>query len=327
MNENVAQMSFWRKLFTRLKRIRELGLLLGLIILCIAIALATPYFLKPLNIFNVLRQVSVYAIMAVGETLVLVAGGIDLSIGSIASMAGTVAAWTLGKGFNPWLAILCGILSGAIAGFVNGIVVTKIKINSFIATLGMLSIAQGVALLITGGLPLSFRGPFQFIGQGKVLEDIPVPVIIMFVTIFVAAFFIKRSVFARKIYAVGGNERAAAVSGIRNDQVRIIVFMICGTLAALGGIIIGTNLAVADPVVAKDYNLDVITAVVIGGASLSGGEGSAWGALLGASIMGVLRNAFVMLHVSGYWQLVVMGAVVIIAVAVDNLTNKKSTNA
>jgi ribose transport system permease protein len=326
MDGITASTSVWQRIWLRLKRVRELGLLVGLLILCIAISLATPYFLVPLNIFNVLRQVSVYAIIALGETLVLVAGEIDLSIGSIASMAGTVAAWTLGKGFDPWLAIFCGLLSGALAGFINGLVVAKIKINSFIATLGMLSLAQGVALLITGGLPLSFRGPFQFIGQGKVW-DVPVPVIIMIISVILTAFFIKRSVIARKIYAVGGNARAAAVSGIRNDWIRIIVFMICGTLAALGGIIIGANLAVADPVVAKDYNLDVITAVVIGGASLSGGEGSAWGALLGASIMGVLRNAFVMLHVSGYWQLVVMGLVVITAVAVDNLTNKKSSNA
>jgi ribose transport system permease protein len=324
MDVKKASTNVWQRYWSRLKRIRELGLLIGLLAFCTIISLATPYFLVPLNIFNVLRQVSVYAILAVGETLVLVAGGIDLSIGSIASMAGVVAAWLLGRGFNPWIAILCGILSGTIAGLANGVVVTKIKINSFIATLGMLSIVQGVALLITGGLPLSFRGPFQFIGQGKVW-DVPVPVIIMTIIVIIAAFFIKRSVLARKIFAVGGNERAAAVSGIRNDWIRIIVFMICGTLSALGGIIIGANLAVADPVVAQGYMLDVITAVVIGGASLSGGEGSAWGALLGAAIMGVIRNAFVMLHVSGYWQLVVMGLVVIISVAVDSLTNKKSS--
>jgi ribose transport system permease protein len=311
------------RLFSRVMRIRELGLLAGLIVLCIGISIATPYFLVPLNIFNVLRQISVIAIIAIGETLVLVAAGIDLSVGSVVSMAGVIAAWAMAKGVNPWVAIFIGILSGSVAGLINGVVVSKLKINAFIATLGMLSVAQGIALLISGGMPLTLRGPFQWIGQGKV-GPIPVPVIIMFVSVFLAAFFIKRTVIARQIYAVGGNERASAVSGIRNDLIRIFVFVVCGTLAGLGGIIIGTNLAVADPTVAAGLNLDVITAVVIGGASLSGGEGSAWGALLGAAIMGVLRNGFVMLHVSGYWQLVIMGTIVVVAVAVDNLTNKKS---
>ena len=303
-------------------RFRELGLLLGLLVMGGAISLASPYFLVPLNLFNVLRQISVVAIISIGETLVLVAGGIDLSVGSIVSMSGVVAAWCLGKGVDPWLSIFCGILSGAVAGLVNGLIITKIRINAFITTLGMLGIAQGVALLISGGMPLTLRGPFQFIGQGKV-GPVPVTAIIMFVIIILGAIFIGKTVLARQIFAVGGNERAALVSGIRIDRVRTIVYMINGTLAGIGGVLIGSNLAVADPTVATGLELDVITAAVIGGASLSGGEGTAWGAMLGAMIMGVLRNAFVMLHVSGYWQVVVMGAFVILAVAIDKLTAKK----
>lgn len=307
----------------RIFRFRELGLLVALIVLGTIISLASPYFLVPQNLFNILRQVSVIAILAIGETLVLITGGIDLSIGSLVSMTGIIAAYCLGVGLSPWVAIPIGILSGTIAGLINGLVITRLKVNSFIATLGMLGIAQGVALLFSGGMPLSLRGGFQFIGQGKLFGVIPVPAIIMFIVIILAAFLMRRSVLARYIYAVGGSERAALVSGVRIYRVRTIVYMISGTLAGLGGIIVGTNLAVADPTVATGLELDVITAAVIGGASLSGGVGTALGALLGAIIMGVLRNAFVMLHVSGYWQLVVMGVFVILAVAVDNLSAKK----
>jgi ribose/xylose/arabinose/galactoside ABC-type transport system permease subunit len=307
----------------RIFRFRELGLLVGLLVLGAIISIASPYFLIPLNLFNILRQVSVVAILAIGETLVLITGGIDLSIGSIVSMTGIIAAYGLGLGLSPWIAIPLGILSGTLAGFINGVVITRLKVNSFIATLGMLGIAQGVALLFSGGMPLSLRGGFQFIGQGKLFGVVPVPAIIMFLVIILAAIFMKRAVLARYIYAVGGSERAALVSGVRIHNVRTIVYMISGSLAGLGGIIVGTNLAVADPTVATGLELDVITAAVIGGASLSGGEGTAWGALIGAMIMGVLRNAFVMLHISGYWQLVVMGAFVILAVAVDNLSARR----
>jgi ribose transport system permease protein len=237
-------------------------------------------------------------------------------------MTGVSAAWFLASGVNPWLAVLLGIMSGTIAGAVNGLVVTKLKINAFIATLGMLSIAQGVALLISGGLPLTFRGPFKVIGQGYVWQ-VPVSVILMFSLVIFFAFFMDRTVLARKIYAVGGSERAALVSGIKIDRIRIFVFTLNGTLAGLAGIIIASNLAVADPTVATGLELDVIAASVIGGASLSGGEGTVWGALLGAAIMGVLRNAFVLLNISGYWQIVVIGVFVILAVAFDNLTAKR----
>jgi len=306
----------------KIRTFRELGLVSVLVLMSIGISLASPYFLKPLNIFNVLRQFSVVGILCIGQTMVLVAAGIDLSIGSIVSMAGCAAAWILAKDVNPWFAVLFGILSGTLAGLINGLVVTKLKINAFIATLGMLSIAQGAALLISGGLPLTFRGPFKFIGQGYIWQ-IPFSVILMFSLGILGAFFMNRSVLARKIYAVGGSERAAMVSGIKIDWIRIFVFTLNGTLAGLAGIIIGSNLAVADPTVATGMELDVIAAAVIGGASLSGGEGTVWGALLGAAIMGVLRNAFVLLNISGYWQVVVIGAFVILAVAFDNLTAKR----
>ncbi|MCU0488194.1 MAG: ABC transporter permease [Anaerolineales bacterium] len=309
--------------FSKIYRFRELSLLIGLITLGLLISLATPYFFVPLNLFNVLRQVSVVAILAIGETLVLITGGIDLSIGSIVSMSGVVAAYGLGLGLSPWIALPLGIAAGILAGLVNGVVITRLKVNSFIATLGMLGIAQGVALLFSGGMPLSMRGGFQFIGQGKLFGVVPVPAIIMFLVILIAAILMKRSVLARYIYAVGGSERAALVSGVRINRIRTIVYMISGGLAGLGGLIVSSNLAVADPTVATGLELDVITAAVIGGASLSGGEGTAWGALLGAMIMGVLRNGFVMLHVSGYWQLVIMGLFVIVAVAIDNLSARR----
>ena len=306
----------------KIRTFRELGLVMVLLLMSLGISLASPYFLKPMNIFNVLRQFSVVGILCIGQTIVLVAAGIDLSVGSIVSMAGCAAAWLLGEGANPWIAVLFGIFSGTLAGLINGLVVTKFKINAFIATLGMLSIAQGAALLISGGLPLTFRGPFKVIGQGYVWQ-IPVSVILMFLLVIIGVFFMNRSVLARKIYAVGGSERAAMVSGIKIDRIRIFVFTLNGALAGLAGIIIGSNLAVADPTVATGLELDVIAASVIGGASLSGGEGTVWGALLGAAIMGVLRNSFVLLNISGYWQVVAIGAFVILAVAFDNLTAKR----
>ena len=309
-------------IFKSLKRFREIGLLAALLGLCLVTSLASPYFLKPLNIFNVLRQISVVGILSIGQTMILVAAGIDLSVGSVVSMTGCVAAWLALQGVNPWVSIFSGLLAGSLAGLINGLVITKLKINAFIATLGMLSIAQGVALLISGGLPLTFRGPFQFLGQGYIWQ-IPFAVIIMTTISILGSIFMNRSVIARKIYAVGGNERAALVSGIKIDRIRLFVFLLNGTLAGLAGIITGANLAVADPTVASGLEMDVIAAAVIGGASLNGGEGTVWGALLGAAIMGVLRNAFVLLHVSGYWQIVIIGTFVILAVAVDNFGKKE----
>lgn len=311
-------------LFSRFMKQKEMPIFLALLILCVVLSLSSEFFLTSKNIFNVLRQFSVIAILAVGQALIIITGGIDLSVGSLVGLMGVVTALLAGTGLPAWVIFVAVILAGCIAGSINGLLVTKVRINPFIVTLGMLSIAKGVALLITGGMPISIDNSITYLGSGYI-GAVPVPVIIMFLIVMIGHIFATRTLFGRNIYAVGNNERAAKLSGIRVDRVKIMVFVIMGALCALSGMIMSGNLSTAEPAAAEGYELDVIAAVVIGGASLAGGQGSIIGVILGAAIMGVLRNGFVLLEVSAYWQVVTIGLVIIAAVALDSLKNRKQT--
>lgn len=311
------------KKFTQSLKKKEFSIFIAFILLCIVVAVLSPYFLTVENIFNVLRQFSVIGIVAVGEAFVIITAGIDLSVGSMLGLMGVTTAIFVGMKIPAILIFILVILCGCLLGSINGFLVTKVRINPFIVTLGMMSVAKGVSLLITGGLPISIDSKITFLGGGRI-GVVPIPVIIMFVIAIIGHIFATRTLPGRNIYAVGNNEKAAKLSGIRVNQVKLMVYVIMGALCALGGIILSGTLSSADPSSGSGMEMDVIAAVVIGGASLAGGEGSIVGVILGAAIMGVLRNAFVLLGVSAYWQVVAIGVVIIAAVGIDSFKAQES---
>ncbi|MDA8424571.1 MAG: ABC transporter permease [Treponema sp.] len=302
---------------------KEFSVFVALLVLSIIVSLMSPYFLTVENIFNVLRQFSIIGILAVGEALIIITGGIDLSVGSLVGLSGILTGLFAGAGIPTLPLFFLVIIAGCLLGSVNGLLVTRIGINPFIATLGMLSIARGGALLITGGLPISVDNKINFLGDGY-LGPVPVSAVIMFIVAIVGHIFATRTLPGRNVFAVGNNERAAKLSGIRVKSTKMMVFMIMGGLCALSGIILSGTLSSAEPTAGTGYELDVIAAVVMGGASLSGGIGSIIGVIFGAALMGVLRNGFVLMGVSAYWQVVAIGVVIIAAVSLDSLSSKKA---
>lgn len=316
-----ANSSFLDVISKIIKR-KEFSVFVALVLLCTVVSFLSPYFLGVQNIFNVLRQFSVIGILAVGEALIIITSGIDLSVGSVLGLMGVITALLAGLGLPPVLIFFLAIIIGGLVSSINGLLVTKVRINPFIVTLGMMSVAKGAALLITGGMPISINNKITVLGSGYI-GVVPVPVIIMFIIAVIGHIFASRTLPGRNIYAVGNNERAAKLSGIRVDRIKIMTFMIMGALCALSSIIVSGQLNTAEPSAGAGYEMDVIAAVVIGGASLSGGEGSIVGVILGAAIMGVLRNSFVLLGVPSYWQVVAIGVVTVGAVAIDSLKNRK----
>jgi ribose transport system permease protein len=313
------------RIWRRLLHASELGVLIALIGLCVATTLASPYFLQTDNILNVLRGIAVIGIMAFGETLVIMTGSFDLSIGSVLALSSMVVAKSMTDyHLNPILAVLAGIVTGMVCGAANGLMVTRIRINSFIATLAMLSIARGLTYLVASGSNIQMRDKsVVFLGAGY-LGRVPFAVIEMFFLLIVAYVFLRYTVVGRRVAAVGGNERAARLSGVRVERIRMLVFVIMGALAALAGVIKAATLSTAAVSAGTGNELDVIAAVVIGGASLAGGTGSVIGAVLGAALMGVLHNAFVMLGFPLHLQTVSIGLVIIFAATVDKLRTSRS---
>ncbi|MBE3580997.1 MAG: ABC transporter permease [Thermoanaerobacteraceae bacterium] len=303
-------------------RFQELGIVLALFVMCTFLAVRSPYFLTLENLLNVLRQISVVGIVAVGEALVIISGGIDLSVGSILALCGVSTALLIKSGLNFVLAGLVGIGIGAFVGAVNGVLVVKGRIAPFIVTLGMLSIARGITYLLTGGMPTTFESPLALLGSGYIL-GVPVSVIVMFIVVFWGHAFATRTVTGRYVFAVGDNERAARLSAIKVDEIKMFVYIVSGCLSALAGIILAGNLYTADTAAGVGLELDAIAAAVIGGASLAGGQGSIFGVLIGSALMGVLRNGFVLLGVSAYWQTVTIGLVIIGSVAIDHLRKRE----
>lgn len=298
------------------------GVLVILIVLSAAIAVANPKFLTQQNLFSVMRAFSYIAIIAIGQTLVIISGGVDLSVGSIYGFSGLITAFLVYRlGLNLPLGILAGLVTGSLLGLANGLMITKIRIPPFIATLGMLSVARGLSYALTTGFPIRTETAFNRIGQGY-LWVVPLPVVYMIVLAILFSVFLGRTIIGRRIYAIGGNEEATKVSGVNVHRVKIIVYCLCGLLAAISGIVTTSRLGVAQSTSGIGYELDVIAAVIIGGASLSGGKGTTLGAILGAAIMGVLRNGLILLNVSAYWQQSVLGFVILVAIAADQLRKK-----
>jgi ribose transport system permease protein len=307
--------------------------LIALFILCLAISLLTDKFLTVDNAWNVLRQISVNICIATGMTLVVLTAGIDLSVGSVLALSGAVAAGLLKEGlqfpgsnlfvgFTLLGTVLAGLIVGSALGLFNGWVITRFKVPPFVATLAMLTIARGLTFLWTKGFPISNLGPsFDYIGTGWFL-GIPLPVWISAFIVAIAVLLTRKTRLGRYIYAIGGNENAAKLSGISINKVKVAVYTIAGALAAVGGIIVTSRLDSAQPNAGGGYELDAIAAVVIGGTSLSGGKGSIMGTVLGAIIIGVLNNGLVLLNVSPFWQQVVKGSVILLAVVIDRANSK-----
>lgn len=297
----------------------EFSVLIGLVVIFIVMSFASPYFLKLNNIMNVLQQISRYGIISVGMALIMITGGIDLSVGYTVALSACMAAHLTTNIGMPWPAVLLVVLlMGAVIGLVNGLLVTKVKLWPFIVTLATSKIISGCVLLLTSGMPIHIESPLCWLGSGYV-GPVPVSVIMMFLVIIAGSIFASMTQTGRNIYAIGNNERAAALSGIRVERTKTLVYVICGILCAFCGIVVAGNLNSADAGLGAGYETDVIAAVVIGGVSMSGGEGSIWGALIGAMIIGILKNAFILLKVSSYWQSVVIGLVIIAAVTIDRI--------
>lgn len=307
--------------------------LIALFVLCLVISLLSDKFFTVTNGWNVMRQISVNICIATGMTLVILTAGIDLSVGSVLALCGAITASLLKNGveiqsqnlfigFTLLGAVLVGIMIGSLLGFFNGWTITKFKVPPFVATLAMLTIARGLTMLWTKGFPISGLGEkFAYIGTGWFL-GIPLPVWISGIIVLITVFITRKTRFGRYIYAIGGNESAARLSGIKINKVKMAVYAIAGALAAIGGIIVTSRLDSAQPNAGVTYELDAIAAVVIGGTSLSGGRGSVWGTVLGAIIIGVLNNGLVLLNVSPFWQQVVKGLVILVAVIIDKANSK-----
>jgi ribose transport system permease protein len=307
--------------------------LIALFILCLVISLLSDKFLTTTNAWNVMRQISVNICISVGMTLVVLTAGIDLSVGSVLALCGAITAGLLKNGieipssnlfigFTILGATVAGLVAGSLLGWFNGWAITKFKVPPFVATLAMLTIARGLTMLWTKGFPITgLTENFAYLGTGWFI-GIPLPVWVSGIIVLIAVIITNKTKLGRYIYAIGGNENAATLSGINIKKIKIIVYSIAGTLAAVGGLLVTSRLDAAQPNAGTGYELDSIAAVVIGGTSLSGGRGSVLGTVLGAIIIGVLNNGLVLLNVSPFWQQVVKGFVILIAVIIDKANSK-----
>lgn len=298
--------------------------LIGLAIFLVVVSMLNSQFLTVDNLLNILRQITINSVIAIGMTMVILTGGIDLSVGSILAITGAICAALLGTGINPIFAVLATLIIGFIIGSLNGLIIAYGKLQAFIVTLATMTFFRGATLVFTDGKPIPIKvdAPFfEGIGGGYFL-GIPVPIYIM-VALFIAAYYLLNHLkIGRYIYAIGGNEEATKLSGIDTDKYKTLVYAFSGILAALAGILVTSRLGSAQPTAGSGYELDAIAAVVLGGTSLAGGIGKITGTLLGAIIIGVLANALNLLDVSSYFQLMIKAAVILVAVFIDKKSNK-----
>ncbi len=304
-------------------RARRFGTVIGLVVLCAVLWALTPYFLTVSNLLNVAQQTSINAIVAVGMTFVIISGGIDLSVGSIVALSGVVLGTSLQGGQPLSIAVAAALATGVACGLVNGALVSVGGLPPFIATLGMMSVARGAALVFTEGRPVSgFDEGFRSLATGSV-GFIPAPVVVMIVVYAAAHLVLTRTTFGRYVYAIGGNEEATRLSGVAVRFHKTIIYGVSGLMSAVAAIVLTARLNSAQPIAGMMYELDAIAATVIGGTSLMGGEGTLAGTLVGALIMGVLRNGLNLLGVSSFLQQIVIGAVIVGAVLVDTVLKRQ----
>ncbi len=310
---------------------------IALLVIIVIFTLLSDTFLTVQNILLMTRHVAINAFLAIGMTFVIVSGGIDLSVGSILGLCGMIVGALIDVGmplpifgvviyFHTWFIVVIAIAAGAVIGAVNGVIVTRLNVAPFIATLGMLYVARGFALLSNNGSTFPFLNGrpslgntgFPFLGEGNIL-GVPVSIWLLVAVALLAAFVANRTPFGRHVYAVGGNERAADLSGVRVRRIRFRVYMISGALAALSGLIVTSQLIAANPASGETYELNAIAAAVLGGTSLMGGRGTIGGTIIGSFVIGILADGLVMVGVSDFWQMVIKGVVIIVAVAIDQL--------
>jgi ribose transport system permease protein len=314
-------------IFRRLLEQRELSIFIVVLIVAAGLRIASPNFLSQANLTALVLGLSFNAIVAVGMTVLLISGGFDLSVGASLALAGAVAGMVMTKlDASAPVAIVLGLATGALVGLANGLIIAKVGVNPLIATLGMQQVARGVVFLLTSGLGIpNLPDEFNVIAQGK-LATLQYPVYIMLAVVIVGEILLRRWRFFRQSYFIGGNERSARLSGINVDRVKIINYVLMGTLAALAGVLLTARMGTASVSAGLGVDLQVISACVIGGASLAGGEGSVLGSLLGVILMALILNGLNLLGINPYWQTIVIGGVLILTVAVDALNRRRSNS-
>ena len=298
------------------------GIVLAFLLLCLILSFSSPYFLTPKNLLNVLLQASINLVVSVGMTFVITSGGIDLSVGSIVAVAGMVMADAVSRDLGVGVAVLLALLVGTLCGWLNGILITRLRLPPFIVTLGTMSILRGVALIYNDGKPLYGLPQKELKVISGDIASIPIPVIIALVVALLAHFVLRHTTIGEYTTAIGGNEETARLSGIDVRRFKVIIYSISGLMCGLAGIILTARLSAAEPIAGVMYELDAIAATVMGGTSLTGGEGTIFGTIVGALLMGVLRNGLNLLNIQSYYQQLVIGAVIVLAVAVDKLRKR-----
>lgn len=301
------------------KNLFEYGILLFLLVLIVVFSISSEYFLTFENITNVLRQISIVGICTVSMTMIVLTGGIDLSVGSMLALSSVILAKMMSTGVSMIIAIPITLIAGLLMGFVNGFLINKIKISPLISTLGTMTIFRGITYIITGGLPIyGFPKGFSFIGQGY-LGKIPVPVFILCGVYIIGFIILYCTKFGVYVYGTGGSEKASILSGVNVKKVKYKIYAMSGFLAALGGVVSLSRINSALPNTATGFELDVVTAVVLGGISVNGGSGKLSGVILGCLIIGILSNGMILLNVGEYYQMVVKGLVLLVAVGIDKI--------
>ena len=305
-----------------MNRARRFGTVIGLVVLCAILWILTPYFLTVSNLLNIAEQTSINAIVAVGMTFVILSGGIDLSVGSLVALAGVILGVALRDGQPLALALTAALAAGVVCGLGNGLLVSQGGLPPFIVTLGTMSIARGAALLVTEGRPISgFAPSFRVLATGRA-GFVPAPVIATAVVYLAAHVALTRTTFGRYVYAIGGNEEATRLSGVAVRFHKTMIYGVSGLMSAIAAVILTARLNSAQPIAGMMYELDAIAATVIGGTSLMGGDGTLAGTLVGALIMGVLRNGLNLLGVSSFLQQIVIGGVIVVAVLLDTVLKR-----
>lgn len=304
--------------------LRDFGIIAAFLLLIIVMTILNSGFIDYSNIMNLVRQASINGLLAIGMTFVIITGGIDLSVGSIVAFSGVISAGLV-TGEDPSSAIVAlsvGVLAGGLLGLINGFLVARFNVAPFIATLAMMSIARGLTMVYSNGNPISgLSDSFIFLGGGEFL-GIPIPIFILIISFIMGAILLNKTAFGRHVFAVGGNESASLISGVKVNRVKVAVYTISGLLAGLAGVILSARVSAGLPQAGTAYELDAIAAVVIGGTSLAGGRGRLWGTLIGVLIIGVLSNGMDLLNVSSYYQMIVKGVIIVAAVLFDSKVNK-----
>ena len=308
--------------------VREALIAIVILVTIVILSFLSPHFLSWTNFLAISRGFAMEGMVVIGMTVLLAGGMFDLSVGSTMAVSGVVCAWCLSQDFAIPLAIIAGLLTGMLIGFISGSIVTRIGVNPLITTLGMMFVARGIALVATQGKPISgFPKPFIFLGQGmiRVIPGLPIPVpfVVMLVLVIISDILLRRARFFRQMYYIGSNSKAAMLSGINVSLVLVAAFVIAGFMAGLGGVISTARLAAAIPTSFVGVEMRIISAAIIGGASLAGGEGTVVGSILGLIFMALLSNAMVILGVSVYWEGIIVGTVLILAVSLDTLSRKR----